>query len=134
MAADLGASTNIDEQGAHFLLHKINRANCLMVSAAGNMQAVDGICADFKNENKLRLECQRARQEGFTGKLAIHPAQVAVINKCFTPTAEEIATAERVVAAFEKSDGAGAVSLDGKMLDLPHLKQAHRVLQSVSGC
>ena len=128
MSADLGAVTNMDEDGVHFLVHKMNRANCLVVTAAGNMQAVDGICADFRNEAKLRSECRQSRQEGFTGKIAIHPSQVAVINECFTPSDEEVAYANSVVTAFAEAGGAGTVALDGRMLDLPHLKQARRVL------
>jgi citrate lyase subunit beta/citryl-CoA lyase len=93
------------------------------------MQPVDGICADFRNEEKLRDECRRARMEGFTGKLAIHPSQVPVINEMFTPSQEEVAFARRVVEAFDNANGAGTVGLDGRMLDLPHLKQAKRVLQ-----
>ncbi|MGI9276655.1 MAG: HpcH/HpaI aldolase/citrate lyase family protein, partial [Endozoicomonas sp.] len=129
MSADLGAITNMDDDGVHFLVHKMNRANCLVVTAAGNMQAVDGICADFRNEDKLRTECLRSRQEGFTGKIAIHPSQVAIINECFTPSDEEMAYANRIIEAFENAQGAGTVALDGKMLDLPHLKQARRILE-----
>lgn len=132
MAADLGASTNVDENGVHFLVHRMNRANCLVVCNAGSMQPIDGICADFRNEEKLRDECHRARIEGFTGKIAIHPNQVAVINEMFTPSDKEITYAKRVVEAFEKSGGEGTVGLDGKMLDFPHLKQAKRILQLVS--
>lgn len=132
MSADLGASTNMDEDGVHFLVHRMNRANCLVVCNAGNMQAVDGICADFRNEEKLRDECRRARMEGFTGKIAIHPSQVPVINEMFTPSAKEVDHAKRVIQAFEDAGSAGTVALDGKMLDYPHLKQANRLLQLVS--
>lgn len=128
MSADIGASTNTDENGAHFLLHRMNRAHALLIAAAGNMQAVDGICADFRDDKKLRDECARGRREGFTGKIAIHPDQVAAINACFTSTQEEIAQAHRVVDAFAAANGAGTVGLDGRMLDLPHLKQAQRIL------
>jgi citrate lyase subunit beta/citryl-CoA lyase len=127
MAADLGAAANTDDQGAHFLVHRMNRANCLLLCAAGGMQAIDGICADFRDETRLRRECQRARQEGFSAKIAIHPAQIPVINQCFTPSAAEIAHARRVCAAFAAST-TGTLALDGKMLDLPHLKQARRIL------
>ncbi len=130
MSADLGATTNTDEDGVHFLVHQMNRANCLVVCNAGNMQAVDGICADYRNEEKLREECRRARTEGFTGKIAIHPSQIAVINEMFTPSESDIEHARRVIQAFEDApEGAGTVGLDGKMLDLPHLKRARRLLQ-----
>ena len=132
LSADIGATTNRDEEGSYFLIHRMNRANCLLVASAGNMQAVDGICADYKDQDKLRAECERARVEGFSGKLAIHPDQVAIINECFTPSVEEIAYAQKVVDAFAKAKGAGTVGLDGRMLDLPHLKQAQRVLERSS--
>ncbi len=130
MSADLGASTNQDEAGNFFLVHQMNRAACLLVCNAGGMQPVDGICADFRDESRLREECRRARMEGFTGKIAIHPAQVAAINEMFTPSPEEQDYARRVIRAFaEAPDGAGTIGLDGKMLDIPHLKRAHRLLQ-----
>jgi citrate lyase subunit beta/citryl-CoA lyase len=128
MAADLGAITNVDDNGEHFLVHRLSRAHTLLVGAAGGFQPVDGVYTNFRDEDGLRDECVRARKEGFTGKMAIHPAQVAVINECFTPGAEEIAHARRVVQAFEDGGGAGTVGLDGKMLDIPHLKQARRLL------
>ena len=131
MAADLGASTNKDEKGDYFLVHEMTRANTLTVSAAGGFQPVDSVFVDFKNEDGLRAECERARQEGFTGKMAIHPAQVAVINECFTPNEKEIEHARRVIKAFEDAGDVGAVGLDGKMLDKPHLRQAERVLGRV---
>ncbi|WP_020581006.1 HpcH/HpaI aldolase/citrate lyase family protein [Endozoicomonas elysicola] len=128
MSADLGAITNQDGQGNYFLVHQMNRANCLVVAAAGRMQAVDGICQDFKNPDLLRQQCLHARKEGFSGKIAIHPSQVAIINECFTPTQEEICYARQVVQTFSESGGAGTVSLAGKMLDIPHLRQAQRIL------
>jgi len=131
MAADLGASTNVNDDGEHFLVHQLSRANTLIVGAAGGFQPVDGVYLDFRDEDGLRDACVRSRKEGFTGKLAIHPAQVAVINECFTPGEAEIAHARRVVRAFEDSGGAGTVGLDGKMLDIPHLKQARRLLSVV---
>jgi citrate lyase subunit beta/citryl-CoA lyase len=76
----------------------------------------------------LRANCAAARSEGFTGRLAIHPAQVAIINECFTPSEQEIAHARRIIAAFDANPGAGTVGLDGKMVDIPHLKQARRIL------
>tara|TARA_B100000446_G_scaffold5081_2_gene4801 strand:+ start:12890 stop:13729 length:840 start_codon:yes stop_codon:yes gene_type:complete len=129
MSADLGASTNVDENGVHFLVHRMNRANCLVVCGAGNLQPVDGICADYRNHDQLRDECRRARQEGFSGKIAIHPGQVAIINEMFTPSDDELEYARRVVQAFADANGAGTIGLDGKMLDLPHLKRAQRLLQ-----
>ena len=85
--------------------------------------------ADFKDENGLRAEAEAARREGFTGKLAIHPAQVAVINAAFSPSAEDVSHAEQIVAAFEAHPDAGVLSVGGKMVDRPHLVQAQRVLE-----
>lgn len=128
LSAEIGATTNVDENGAYFLVHQINRANCLVVCAAGDMQPVDGICVDFGDEQGLRQQCLRARKEGFTGKIAIHPAQVAIINECFTPSASEIDYARRVVAAFDAAPDAGTLGFEGRMLDLPHLTQAQQIL------
>lgn len=88
------------------------------------MQAIDRICADFRDEYQLRVGCDRAHREGFTGKIAIHPNQVPIINICFAPTEGEVAHVRRVVNAFALPDGRGAAGLDGGMLNLPHLKQA----------
>jgi len=131
MATDLGALANVDDNGEYFLVHQLGRASCLTVSAAARMQAVDSVFIDYKDEAGLRAECVRSRREGFTGKMAIHPDQVAVINECFSPADEDIAHARRVIKAFEDSDGAGTVGLDGKMLDRPHLKQAQRLLAAI---
>ena len=131
MATDLGALGNVDDNGDYFLVHQIGRASCLTVGAAGGMQVVDSVFTDYKDEAGLRTECIRSRREGFTGKMAIHPAQVAVINECFSPSDEEVEHARKILKAFEESGGAGAVGLDGKMLDRPHLKQAQRLLAGV---
>jgi len=83
---------------------------------------------DFRNPDGCRANCVDARYDGFTGKVAIHPDQVPIINDAFTPSEDEIAHAKRVIAAF--AEGAGAVSMDGKMLDVPHLKSAQQMLRS----
>lgn len=131
MATDLGALTNVDGNGEYYLVHQLGRASCLTVAAAGEMQAVDSVYTDYRNEAGLRAECIRSRREGFTGKMAIHPAQVAVINECFSASEAEIEHARRVIKAFDEAAGAGAVGLDGKMLDRPHLKQAQRLLAAI---
>ena len=82
----------------------------------------------FATRTVCALPADEARRDGFTGKLAIHPAQVEVINQAFTPDAEEIAHARRVVELFEANPGVGTLALDGVMLDMPHLKQARRIL------
>jgi citrate lyase subunit beta/citryl-CoA lyase len=131
MATDLGALTNIDDRGEYFLVHQLGRASCLTVSAAARVQAVDSVFTDYKNDGGLREQCIRSRREGFCGKMAIHPAQVAVINECFTPSQEEIDYARQVIQTFAEAAGAGTVGLNGKMLDRPHLTQAQRLLAAL---
>ena len=105
------------------------RSLCLAGAVAAGVQPVDGVFADFKDDKGLKREADAAVHEGFTGKLAIHPQQVAVINAAFTPSPEDVAQAEQVVAAFEAHPDAGVLSIDGKMVDRPHLVQARRVLE-----
>jgi citrate lyase subunit beta/citryl-CoA lyase len=93
---------------------------------------VDTLYVDFRDEAGLRAASRASRAEGFSGRMAIHPAQVAPINESYMPSAAEIGHAERVVAAFEAAPGAGTVGLDGKMIDIPHLKQARGVLAQAS--
>jgi citrate lyase subunit beta/citryl-CoA lyase len=93
------------------------------------VQPVDGVFADFKDEAGLKLEAEAARREGFTGKLAIHPAQVPIINAAFTPSDDDVRHAEAIVAAFEAHPDAGVLSVEGKMVDRPHLVQARRILE-----
>ena len=105
------------------------RSLCLAGAVAAGVQPVDGVFADFKDKAGLKAEAEAARREGFTGKLAIHPAQVAIINAAFTPSKEDIRHAEEIVAAFEAHPDAGVLSVGGKMVDRPHLVQARRVLE-----
>jgi citrate lyase subunit beta/citryl-CoA lyase len=128
LSAGLGASTNLDEKGEWAPAYKLARSFTLLAAHAAGVQAIDTLYVDFRNEEGLRANCRAARSEGFTGRLAIHPAQVAIINECFSPSEQEIAHAQRIIAAFDANPGAGTVGLDGKMVDIPHLKQARRVL------
>jgi citrate lyase subunit beta/citryl-CoA lyase len=93
------------------------------------VQPVDGVFADFRDDKGLARETAAAAREGFTGKLAIHPAQVSIINAAFTPSADEVAQAKAIVAAFAAQPDAGVLSVDGKMVDRPHLTQAQRILE-----
>ncbi|MFZ4407650.1 MAG: HpcH/HpaI aldolase/citrate lyase family protein [Paracraurococcus sp.] len=128
LAAALGASSNRDVEGPLSLTYRIARSACLVAAVAAGTQPIDTLEPDFRNEAALHAACAAARREGFTGKIAIHPAQVAPINAGFRPTAEEVAFARRVVEAFAANPGIGTVGMDGKMLDMPHLRQAERVL------
>jgi citrate lyase subunit beta/citryl-CoA lyase len=106
---------------------RLARSLCLFGAAASGVSAVDTVYADFRDLDGLGLECEIAVRDGFVAKLAIHPAQVPVINAAFTPSAEAIAQAERIIAAFAAS-ATGVTSLDGRMLDQPHLTGAKRLL------
>jgi citrate lyase subunit beta/citryl-CoA lyase len=128
LPAALGASTNRGPDGELAFVYQLARALCLAAAVAADVQPVDTVFPDFRDGKGLEQNAVRARMDGFTGKIAIHPDQVAVIQRAFSPTADELAHARRVVAAFRANPGAGTVGLDGKMLDKPHLTQAERVL------
>ena len=129
LSAALGASSKYDADGSLSFTYELARSLCLAGAVAAGVQPVDGVFADFKDEKGLKAESEAARREGFTGKLAIHPGQVPVINAAFTPSKNDIAHAAQVVAAFEAQPNAGVLSVDGKMVDRPHLVQARRVLE-----
>ncbi len=132
LSAAVGASTNLDASGSWALTYRLVRSLTLLAAHACGVQAIDTLYVDYRDDAGLRESSRAARAEGFSGRLAIHPAQVAGINESFTPSAEEIEHARRVVAAFAAAEGTGTVGLDGKMLDIPHLKQAQRVLAQAS--
>jgi citrate lyase subunit beta/citryl-CoA lyase len=126
LSAALGAATNRDEQGEFLFVHKMVRAMVLIAAKAAGAEAIETLHADFRDAKGLERAARLAQREGFSGMLAIHPDQVEPINAAFTPSAADVEHAKRVVAAF--ANGAGVASLDGKMLDQPHLKQARHVL------
>ena len=132
LSAALGAASKYDAGGELSFTYRMARSLCLAGAVAAGVQPVDGIFADFRDEDGLRKETEAAAREGFTGKLAIHPAQVAVINAAFTPSADDVSHARAIVAAFEAQPDAGVLSVDGKMVDRPHLVQARRVLDRAS--
>ena len=129
LSAALGASSKYDDSGELAFTYKVARSLCLAGAVAAGVQPVDGVFADFKDEAGLRREAEAARSDGFTGKLAIHPAQVPIINAAFTPSHAEVKHAAAIVAAFEAQPDAGVLSVDGKMVDRPHLVQARRILE-----
>jgi citrate lyase subunit beta/citryl-CoA lyase len=128
LGAALGATSKRQKDGSLAFTYQLARSTCLLAAASVGAQAVDSIYADFRDAAGLAHEAAQARRDGFTGKLAIHPDQVAAINAAFSPTAAEVAWAERVVAAFAATPGLGVTSLEGQMLDRPHLVQAQRLL------
>lgn len=128
LSAAVGASTNRDATCDWAFTYRMVRSLTLLAAHGSGVQAIDTLYVDFRDEAGLRASCWSARAEGFTGRIAIHPAQVAAINECFMPSAEEIAHARRVLEAFAAAPGTGTVALDGRMVDIPHLRQAKRVL------
>ena len=124
----IGAAGNRDAHGAWSAPFQLARSLCLFGAHAAGVAAIDTLHADFRDQPGLRASCAEARRDGFTGKLAIHPEQVAVINECFLPSAAEVAQARRIVALFAAHPGVAALALDGRMLDLPHLRQAENTL------
>ncbi len=107
---------------------QLARNLCLFGAAAAGLAAIDTVYTNFRDEAGLAAECQAAARDWFSGKLAIHPAQVPVINAAFMPSAQALARANRVVEAFAAVGDAGVVGLDGEMLDRPHLKAAQNIL------
>jgi citrate lyase subunit beta/citryl-CoA lyase len=128
LSSAIGAATNKDETGAWDEPYRMVRSLCLLAAHAANVQAIDTLYGDYRDEAGLRRSCAIARRQGFTGRIAIHPDQVQAINESFSPSPDEVAHARRVIAAFEAQPGAGTVGLDGLMLDIPHLRLAQRIL------
>lgn len=133
LATAVGASTNKKDNGEFDDTFVLARSLCLLAAAHAGVQAIDTLSVDFRHADSLQADVQRAKRQGFSGKLAIHPDQVAIINAGFTATPEELKHAQRIVDAFAQAGGAGAVQLDGKMVDKPHLTQALRLLSTRNG-
>jgi citrate lyase subunit beta / citryl-CoA lyase len=131
LSAALGATDNREPEGSWTFPYQMARAQCLFAASAAEVMAIDTLFADFRDSEGLELDCRRSRRDGFVGRLAIHPDQVAVINRAYAPSDAEIAQARKIVAAFEANPGAGALGVDGKMVDLPHLKAARKTLASI---
>jgi citrate lyase subunit beta/citryl-CoA lyase len=127
LAAALGAGTNRRADGTYAHTYEMARSLCLLGAVAAGVPAIDTITGDFRDRDLIERETQDGRRQGFRGKIAIHPDQVEIINRAFTPSEAEIEQARRIVAAFAKA-GTGTVGLDGQMLDMPHLKQAQNLL------
>jgi citrate lyase subunit beta/citryl-CoA lyase len=128
LSAALGASSKFTANGELAFTYKLARSLCLAGAVAAEVQPVDGVFADFRDEAGLVAEARAAAAEGFTGKLAIHPAQIGPINAAFTPSPAEVGHARAIVDAFAADPAAGVLSVGGKMVDRPHLVQAQAVL------
>ncbi len=128
LATDLGALTNKDANGDFSHVYQMVRSQALLAAKASGVQAVDTLYDNFRDKDGLRKRAKAAFAQGFTGMLAIHPVQVDIINTCFTPTEAQIRHAQAVIAAFAQNPDAGVVAVNGKMTDIPHLKQAQNIL------
>ncbi len=130
LAAAIGATANKEDSGEWTSPYKMARNMCLFAAAAAGVAPLDTLYADFRDTAGLERDCKRARRDGFTGRIAIHPDQIETINRCFTPSAEDIAEAQMIVDAFAAQPNAGTLGIDGKMYDIPHLKAAQKTLLS----
>jgi len=128
LSAALGASTNKEEDGRWSLTYRTVRSLTLLAAKSCGVQVIETLYDDYRDLEGLRKSCLAARREGFTGRFAIHPDQVVIINEAFTPNADDVSFAERVIAAFAAEPDAGAIGIGGKMFDRPHLEQAKKVL------
>ncbi|HEY6483599.1 MAG TPA: CoA ester lyase [Steroidobacteraceae bacterium] len=128
LSSAMGITHKTDRQGSLTFTFRLARSLCILTAAALKVQPVDGVYLDFRDIEGLRRDVESARRDGFTGKLAIHPEQIEPIHAALLPAAEEVHWAREVVAAFERAPHVGALSLNGQMLDRPHLAQARRIL------
>jgi citrate lyase subunit beta / citryl-CoA lyase len=128
LSAELDANANRDAQGRFLDPYRLARVLCLAGAAAAQVPALDTVYVDFRDSAGFRRECEEACRDGFVGKMAIHPAQVPIINEVFTPSPDALARAQAIVDAFAANPGAGVVGISGVMYDRPHLARAERLL------
>jgi citrate lyase subunit beta / citryl-CoA lyase len=131
LSAALGAADNKERDGSWTSPYEFARAQCLFAASAAEVLGIDTVYTDFRDLEGLERDCWRSRRDGFVGRLAIHPDQVAAINRAYAPSEAEVAHARRIVAAFDANPGAGTLGVDGKMVDIPHLKAARKILASI---
>jgi citrate lyase subunit beta/citryl-CoA lyase len=131
LSAVLGATDNKEADGAWTFPYQVARVQCLFAAAAAEVAPLDTLFVNFKDTEGLERDCRKSRRDGFSGRIAIHPDQIATINRCYAPSEAEIAQARRIVEAFEANPGAGTLGIDGKMYDVPHLKAARKTLASI---
>lgn len=128
LSAVIGATAVRNDAGHYTDVFRMARALTILGASAADVAAIDTVYIDYRNEEGLVRECTEAARDGFTAKLAIHPAQVAIINQVFTPSVEAVDQAQRIIAAFAADPSAGVIGIDGKMFDRPHLKRAERLV------
>jgi citrate lyase subunit beta/citryl-CoA lyase len=131
LSADIGAEANRGSDGLYTDPYRVARALTLLAATAAEVDAIDTVYTNFRDLEGLAAECREARRDGFVAKMAIHPAQVAVINEAFTPSAEAVGWARTVIDAFAAQPDAGVVAVDGEMLDRPHLTRAERLMRRI---
>jgi citrate lyase subunit beta/citryl-CoA lyase len=129
LAASIGASANRNEDGSYGFTYELARSLCLLGAATAGVAPVETIQGDFRDLDGLRRRAEKVRRDGYRGMLAIHPAQVEVINQAFSPNEEEIAEAQAVVDLFAANPGVGAIGYKGGMLDRPYLARAEQLLR-----
>ncbi|MDP3675056.1 MAG: aldolase/citrate lyase family protein, partial [Novosphingobium sp.] len=128
LAAAIGATANKEADGTWTEPYRIARSLCLFAAASAEVAPIDTLYSDFRDTAGLEADCRKARRDGFIGRIAIHPDQAETINRCFTPSDEDVAHARRIVAAFAAQPDLGTIGIDGKMYDIPHLKAAQKTL------
>jgi citrate lyase subunit beta/citryl-CoA lyase len=128
LSSAIGATANKEPDGAWTEPYRLARSLCLFAAASAGVTPVETLYSDFRDAEGLEADCRRSRRDGFMGRIAIHPDQVDTINRCFTPSDEEVAEARRIADAFAANPDLGTIGIDGKMYDIPHLKAAHKTL------
>lgn len=128
LSAEIGASETRDANGVYTQVFQHARVTTLLAANAADVAAIDTVFPDFRNEASFERDSREGARDGFTGRMAIHPAQVPVINEIFTPSPDAVQHAQAVVDAFAAAGNPGVISIDGKMFDRPHLKRAERLL------
>lgn len=128
LSNELGAQANRSNDGFLTDPYRLARSLCLFGARAAGVEPVDTVYVDFRNQEGFERDCMDGVRDGFTCKMAIHPAQVEVINRIFTPSADQVALARSIIAAFTEAGDAGVVGIDGKMFDIPHLNRSRKLL------
>jgi citrate lyase subunit beta/citryl-CoA lyase len=133
LADSIGATSNCNADGSYSFTYELARSMCLLGAASAGVTAIETIQADFRDLDALKTRAEKVRRDGYRGMLAIHPAQVDVINAAFAPTADDVAEAQQIVELFAANPNAGTIAFKGGMLDRPHLSRAQRMLERFGG-
>jgi citrate lyase subunit beta/citryl-CoA lyase len=133
LSASVGASSTRDGNGRYTDVFRLARAVTILGASIADVAAIDTVFVNFRDADGLRQECIEAERDGFTAKMAIHPAQVAVINEVFTPSPEAISHSQAIIKAFTEAGNPGVVGINGQMYDRPHLRRAERLLARATG-